>query len=78
MNYVGENLFMIIYNLEIIIFMVVLNCNYGVLWDNVFMIYFGDFVGLQLLDKYLILFDEDGNFGGLIVYYYDGDKLFYK
>lgn len=74
-NYAGENVELTTYNLEISIPFVVSSRNYGVLWDNSSVTQFGDPKKSQPLSKDLILYDAQGNKGGLTANYYDGDKL---
>lgn len=77
-NYAGENVELTTYNLEITIPFVVSTRNYGVLWDNASVTQFGDPQKSQPLNADLVLYDADGNEGGLTANYYDGDKLIFS
>ncbi|WP_438862911.1 TIM-barrel domain-containing protein [Neptunicella sp.] len=77
-NYAGENVELTTYNLEITIPFVVSTRNYGVLWDNASVTQFGDPEKSKPLNADLVLYDADGNKGGLTANYYDGDKLIFS
>lgn len=74
-NYAGENVELTTYNLEITIPFIVSTRNYGVLWNNASVTNYGDPENSKALNEDFILYDADGNQGGLTAKYYDGDKL---
>lgn len=74
-NYAGENVELTTHNLVKTIPFVVSSKNYGLLWDNNSVSYFGDPRATQPLNASLKLFDAEGKEGGLTARYFDGDKL---
>jgi len=74
-NYAGENVELTTYNLAKTIPFVVSSKNYGLLWDNNSVSYFGDPRATQPLNVSLKLFDAEGKEGGLTARYFDGDQL---
>ncbi|MGO2128038.1 MAG: TIM-barrel domain-containing protein [Pseudoalteromonas prydzensis] len=74
-NYAGENVELTTHNLEIAIPFVVSTRNYGVLWDNNSVTNFGDPEQSRSLNQDFVLYDAQGNKGGLTAQYYDGEKL---
>lgn len=72
-NYAGHDVELTTHNLEIAIPFVVSSKNYGVLWNNAAVTRFGDPRPAEPLAEGFILYDADGNKGGLTVTYYDGE-----
>ncbi|KKL56701.1 hypothetical protein LCGC14_2242790, partial [marine sediment metagenome] len=69
-NYAGENVELTTHNLEIAIPFVVSTRNYGVLWDNNSVTNFGDPEQSRSLNQDFVLYDAQGNKGGLTAQYY--------
>lgn len=77
-NYAGENVSLITHNVAISIPYVISTRNYGVLWDNSSITQFGDPEASKGLDQDLVLYDANGNPGGLTANYYDGETLVFS
>ncbi|WP_258544399.1 glycoside hydrolase family 31 protein [Alteromonas lipotrueae] len=77
-NYAGESVRLLTHNLSIAIPYVISTRNYGVLWDNASITNFGDPQPATGLGQELILYDANGNPGGLTANYYDGDTLVFS
>ncbi len=74
-NLADENVYLTTFNLIITIPYFISSKNYGILWDNNSDSRFGKSTPPTPLSENLILYDADGNKGGLTASYYDGDKL---
>jgi alpha-D-xyloside xylohydrolase len=73
-NYKGEDVELIQHNIVDVIPFLYSSKNYGLLWDNYSISYFGDSRQYQPLSS-LQLFDKNGNSGGLSAEYYVQDKI---
>lgn len=77
-NLAGENVYMTTQNLVITIPYLVSSKNYGILWDNNSDSHFGKPESATPLFENLVLFDINGNPGGLTARYFDGETLLFE
>lgn len=70
MNYKGEDVELVQYNIVAVVPFLVSNKNYGIFWDNYSRTWFGDSREWYRLSD-LKLYDEQGKMGGLTVRYYN-------
>ncbi len=73
-NYKGEDVELVQHNIVDVVPFLYSSKNYGLLWDNYSISYFGDARPYQPLSS-LQLFDKSGNSGGLSAEYYVENKL---
>jgi alpha-D-xyloside xylohydrolase len=74
MNYKGEDVELVQHNIVDVVPFVYSNKNYGILWDNYSISYFGDARTYQPLST-LQLFDQSGKQGGLTAQYFVKEKV---
>jgi len=74
MNYKGEDVEMVQHNIVDVVPFLYSNKNYGLLWENYAISYFGDSRPYQQLSS-LKLFDRNGNPGGISADYYVQEKV---
>jgi alpha-D-xyloside xylohydrolase len=75
MNYKGKDVLLLQQNSDVAVPFMISNKNYGLLWDNYSITRFGDTREYQQLSK-LILYDKNGNPGGLTATYKYPESVF--